>query len=152
MNQPVITTAALWHDKPNGLICSLFFWCREICCLFLLSPGLHLRVSNWDHRFQWRCRRFQEDRLWGHRCLRWLALLPLRMVVTRLYVLQWLCGFTLANSSLFLFVSCSQRTNTPRKQGGLGAMKIPLVSDTRRTISTDYGVLKEDEGIAYRWV
>uniref|UniRef100_A0A3B5KXJ2 thioredoxin-dependent peroxiredoxin n=1 Tax=Xiphophorus couchianus TaxID=32473 RepID=A0A3B5KXJ2_9TELE len=41
-------------------------------------------------------------------------------------------------------------TNTPRKQGGLGAMKIPLVSDTRRTISTDYGVLKDDEGIAYR--
>ncbi|KAG8013971.1 Peroxiredoxin [Nibea albiflora] len=41
-------------------------------------------------------------------------------------------------------------TNTPRKQGGLGSMKIPLVSDTRRTISTDYGVLKEDEGIAYR--
>ncbi|RVE61529.1 hypothetical protein OJAV_G00171620 [Oryzias javanicus] len=41
-------------------------------------------------------------------------------------------------------------TNTPRKQGGLGTMKIPLVSDTRRTISTDYGVLKEDEGIAYR--
>lgn len=31
-------------------------------------------------------------------------------------------------------------------------MKIPMVSDTRRTISTDYGVLKEDEGIAYRWV
>ncbi|KAG8013973.1 Peroxiredoxin-1 [Nibea albiflora] len=28
-------------------------------------------------------------------------------------------------------------------------MKSPLVSDTRRTISTDYGVLKEDEGIAY---
>ncbi|KAG7227230.1 hypothetical protein INR49_013890 [Caranx melampygus] len=40
--------------------------------------------------------------------------------------------------------------NKPRKQGGLGTMKIPLVSDTRRTISTDYGVLKEDEGIAYR--
>lgn len=31
-------------------------------------------------------------------------------------------------------------------------MNIPLVSDTRRIISTDYGVLKEDEGIAYRWV
>ncbi|XP_013996142.1 peroxiredoxin isoform X1 [Salmo salar] len=41
-------------------------------------------------------------------------------------------------------------TNTPRKQGGLGAMKIPLVADTLRSISTDYGVLKEDEGIAYR--
>ena len=31
-------------------------------------------------------------------------------------------------------------------------MKIPLVADTRRTISVDYGVLKEDEGIAYRYV
>uniref|UniRef100_A0A4W5M7D0 thioredoxin-dependent peroxiredoxin n=2 Tax=Hucho hucho TaxID=62062 RepID=A0A4W5M7D0_9TELE len=41
-------------------------------------------------------------------------------------------------------------TNTPRKQGGLGAMKIPLVADTLRSISKDYGVLKEDEGIAYR--
>ncbi|RXM33354.1 Peroxiredoxin-1 [Acipenser ruthenus] len=40
--------------------------------------------------------------------------------------------------------------NTPRKQGGLGHMKIPLVSDMRRSISQDYGVLKEDEGIAYR--
>ncbi|XP_033873223.2 peroxiredoxin-1 [Acipenser ruthenus] len=40
--------------------------------------------------------------------------------------------------------------NTPRKQGGLGHMKIPLVSDMRRSISKDYGVLKEDEGIAYR--
>merc|ERR1719283_683737 len=29
-------------------------------------------------------------------------------------------------------------------------MNIPLVADTRRSISTDYGVLKEDEGIAYR--
>uniref|UniRef100_A0A3Q3VQ48 thioredoxin-dependent peroxiredoxin n=1 Tax=Mola mola TaxID=94237 RepID=A0A3Q3VQ48_MOLML len=48
-----------------------------------------------------------------------------------------------------LDLACNQ-TNTPRKQGGLGTMKIPLVSDTRHTISTDYGVLKEDEGIAYR--
>lgn len=29
-------------------------------------------------------------------------------------------------------------------------MKIPLVSDTKRAIAKDYGVLKEDEGIAYR--
>ena len=29
-------------------------------------------------------------------------------------------------------------------------MKIPLVADTLRSIATDYGVLKEDEGIAYR--
>ncbi|MBN3318144.1 TDX protein, partial [Atractosteus spatula] len=43
-------------------------------------------------------------------------------------------------------------TNTPRKVGGLGAMKIPLVADLTQSISQDYGVLKEDEGIAYRSV
>ncbi|CAI9582793.1 unnamed protein product, partial [Staurois parvus] len=40
-------------------------------------------------------------------------------------------------------------TNQSRKDGGLGPMKIPLVSDMRRTISTDYGVLN-DEGISFR--
>lgn len=29
-------------------------------------------------------------------------------------------------------------------------MAIPLLSDLTRTIACDYGVLKEDEGIAYR--
>lgn len=29
-------------------------------------------------------------------------------------------------------------------------MKVPLVADTLKSISQDYGVLKEDEGIAYR--
>uniref|UniRef100_A0AAY5EM31 Peroxiredoxin-1 n=1 Tax=Electrophorus electricus TaxID=8005 RepID=A0AAY5EM31_ELEEL len=40
--------------------------------------------------------------------------------------------------------------NTPRKQGGLGSMNIPLLADLTHSISRDYGVLKEDEGIAYR--
>ncbi|KAF7253906.1 Peroxiredoxin-1 [Varanus komodoensis] len=40
--------------------------------------------------------------------------------------------------------------NTPKKQGGLGSMRIPLMSDTNRAIAKDYGVLKEDEGISYR--
>uniref|UniRef100_A0A4W5LU22 Peroxiredoxin-1 n=1 Tax=Hucho hucho TaxID=62062 RepID=A0A4W5LU22_9TELE len=39
--------------------------------------------------------------------------------------------------------------NTERKQGGLGPMKIPLLADPTQAISRDYGVLKEDEGIAY---
>merc|ERR1712189_169820 len=39
--------------------------------------------------------------------------------------------------------------NTPRKQGGLGSMNIPLIADLTKTISRDYGVLKEDDGIAY---
>jgi alkyl hydroperoxide reductase subunit AhpC len=38
----------------------------------------------------------------------------------------------------------------PRKQGGLGEMKIPVLADTNHQISRDYGVLKEDEGIDYR--
>jgi alkyl hydroperoxide reductase subunit AhpC len=40
--------------------------------------------------------------------------------------------------------------NTPRTQGGLGAMKIPLVADTNHRITWDYGVMVENEGIAYR--
>lgn len=48
-----------------------------------------------------------------------------------------------------MFLTC-KRINTPRKQGGLGSMKIPLVADLTKSISRDYGVLKEDDGIAYR--
>jgi|UniRef100_A0A914E7N4 alkyl hydroperoxide reductase subunit AhpC len=40
--------------------------------------------------------------------------------------------------------------NTPRKHGGLGEMKIPVLADTNHKLSREYGVLKEDEGIAYR--
>ena len=35
-------------------------------------------------------------------------------------------------------------TNTERKKGGLGAMKIPLISDVTKSISKAYGVLVED--------
>ncbi|CAN2390388.1 Peroxiredoxin 1 [Pristimantis euphronides] len=41
-------------------------------------------------------------------------------------------------------------TNTCRKEGGLGPMKIPLVADPLHTISKDYGVFKEDEGLSFR--
>lgn len=40
--------------------------------------------------------------------------------------------------------------NTPRKQGGLGNMNIPLLADRTQKISRDYTVLKEDEGVAFR--
>jgi len=39
---------------------------------------------------------------------------------------------------------------TPRKQGGLGEMKIPLVSDKNHRITRSYGVLDKNQGIAYR--
>lgn len=41
-------------------------------------------------------------------------------------------------------------TRTPRSEGGLGEIAIPLVSDLNRSISRNYGVLLEDEGIALR--
>ncbi|XP_012889633.1 PREDICTED: peroxiredoxin-2 [Dipodomys ordii] len=40
--------------------------------------------------------------------------------------------------------------NTPRKEGGLGPLNIPLLADVTRSLSLNYGVLKKDEGIAYR--
>jgi hypothetical protein len=40
--------------------------------------------------------------------------------------------------------------NTPRSQGGLGKMNIPILADTTKQISRDYGVLLEGEGVALR--
>uniref|UniRef100_H2YIX9 thioredoxin-dependent peroxiredoxin n=1 Tax=Ciona savignyi TaxID=51511 RepID=H2YIX9_CIOSA len=40
--------------------------------------------------------------------------------------------------------------NIPRKKGGLGNMKIPLIADKNCKISEDYGVLVEGGGIAFR--
>ena len=40
--------------------------------------------------------------------------------------------------------------NIPRNQGGLGDMKIPIVSDLDKSISRKYGVLIEDEGVPLR--
>ncbi|KAG0175195.1 Peroxiredoxin-1 [Apophysomyces sp. BC1034] len=41
-------------------------------------------------------------------------------------------------------------TNVPRKQGGIGAIDIPLVSDIKKEISTRYNVLIPDAGLALR--
>lgn len=41
-------------------------------------------------------------------------------------------------------------THVPRKKGGLGHMNIPLVADTTKSISADYGVLIQELGIALR--
>lgn len=40
--------------------------------------------------------------------------------------------------------------NTPRKQGGLGPMNIPLLSDKSMQIARDYGVLDDATGIPFR--
>ncbi len=38
----------------------------------------------------------------------------------------------------------------PREKGGIQGITYPLVSDINKEIAKDFGVLKEDEGIAYR--
>lgn len=43
-------------------------------------------------------------------------------------------------------------TNVARKDGGLGPINIPLIADTNHSLSKDYGVLLEDEGIALRGI
>jgi len=40
--------------------------------------------------------------------------------------------------------------NQPKKEGGLGGLKYPLLSDFTKKISRDYGVLLENDGIALR--
>ncbi|XP_043227250.1 peroxiredoxin-2-like [Amphibalanus amphitrite] len=40
--------------------------------------------------------------------------------------------------------------NTPRKEGGLGPMNIPLLSDKNMVISRAYGVLNEELGYPFR--
>jgi len=41
-------------------------------------------------------------------------------------------------------------TNTPRNRGGLGPMAIPILADKGGNIARRWGVLKEDEGNAFR--
>ncbi|XP_059161728.1 peroxiredoxin-2-like [Physella acuta] len=40
--------------------------------------------------------------------------------------------------------------NTPRKQGGLGGLKYPLLADFSKNIAREYGVLIENSGVALR--
>ncbi len=39
---------------------------------------------------------------------------------------------------------------TPKNQGGIQGIEYPLVADLTKDISRSYGVLKEEEGVAYR--
>ena len=41
-------------------------------------------------------------------------------------------------------------TNTKREEGGISGIQYPLVADTTKAIARSYGVLKEDEGVAFR--
>ena len=43
------------------------------------------------------------------------------------------------------------RIKTPRKEGGLGPIQIPLMSDLTHQMSKDYGVYLEDAGHTLRF-
>ena len=63
--------------------------------------------------------------------------------------------FTAINTQV-IAISCDSTfshlawINMPRSQGGLGDMKIPIVSDMDKSIARQYGVLIEDEGVPLR--
>jgi peroxiredoxin 2/4 len=40
--------------------------------------------------------------------------------------------------------------NTPKEKGGIAGVTYPVVSDLNKAISTQYHVLKEDDGLSYR--
>jgi len=40
--------------------------------------------------------------------------------------------------------------DTPRAEGGLGPLDIPLLSDLTKEMARDYGVLMEEKGFAAR--
>uniref|UniRef100_A0A182YBI2 thioredoxin-dependent peroxiredoxin n=1 Tax=Anopheles stephensi TaxID=30069 RepID=A0A182YBI2_ANOST len=40
--------------------------------------------------------------------------------------------------------------NVPRKNGGVGALQIPLLADKSMKIARDYGVLNEESGVPFR--
>jgi len=40
----------------------------------------------------------------------------------------------------------------PQKEGGIRGVRIPFIADKSMQITKKFGVLNEDEGIAYRFV
>lgn len=60
------------------------------------------------------------------------------------------CGYLHLSINQLTQIKCINRINTPRKQGGLGPMKIPLLSDLTHQIAKDYGVFLEDQGHTLR--
>jgi peroxiredoxin (alkyl hydroperoxide reductase subunit C) len=40
----------------------------------------------------------------------------------------------------------------PHKEGGIRGLRIPLIADKSMAVTKNYGVLNEEEGIAYRFV
>lgn len=59
-------------------------------------------------------------------------------------------GATVIGCSIDSCYSHAAWLNTPKAKGGIEGISYPLLSDLHKTISRDYEVLNEQEGIAYR--
>lgn len=59
-------------------------------------------------------------------------------------------GVELVGVSVDSPYSHSAWLNTPKSRGGIAGVNFPIVSDLNKTISEDYDVLVEGQGIAYR--
>lgn len=46
----------------------------------------------------------------------------------------------------------SHRLSIPHRDGGIRGIQFPLIADKTMAIAKDYGVLNDEEGIAYRYV
>ena len=60
------------------------------------------------------------------------------------------CGCQVVAISTDTEFSHFQWTNTPRSQGGVGKIKIPLLSDKGGSIAKAFGCFKMDDGVAFR--
>lgn len=58
----------------------------------------------------------------------------------------------LLNKRTFSFRPFLFRLSIPHREGGIRGLKIPLIADKSMAITERYGVLNDDEGIAYRFV
>lgn len=146
---------------------------------FVLFSLQYICLSDWDHCVQWSSARVSSHQHGGGRLLSrfpvhtlGLVRLPFpsqfngwRSTLIKTDDVVLFCTPTLTFCMYFFIdfnsfydneywcflLSVFYRINTPRKQGGLGQMKIPLLSDLTHQISKDYGVYLEDQGHTLRW-
>lgn len=119
----------------------------------------HVRMPDGDHRVLGPLQGVQGPRRQRLGRVHWLRLLPPRLDqhCTHFCFLGNSESFSFWGKNFQSYIRLIPNGNKlkcdnfqPRKHGGLGEMNIPVLADTNHQISRDYGVLKEDEGIAYR--
>ena len=148
---PILST----YCKDNGL----YLYCRKVSSLLFLSFGL-VRITLQFSLFVLSPIRF----FLSLSLSLWATVFSLLVVTSTFVCPTEILAF---NDRLDEFheigtevVACSVDSkythyawiNTPREDGGLVGLRLPLLSDLTKQIAKDYGVLLEDEGISLRLV